>query len=306
MKTDDWRTEDGGGGDQTESNVVRLPREWIGPIEELVPFGPSAGTAPSVSRRDADADLIPPGADDFWGEDSAAVQDALQAPSGTAVPHAPHATAVPHAPHAPSGADVPDALQARDGRTALRRPRIDRPFSFARGRSLRNAPGLRRPSRATAGVGVIVALALIVSVSESGPSANSNSNSNKDRVRAAVTLPASVEAPPSKRPLAASTKHVANHNPARRSQRNRRAEVHRAGKRVKHAAAQRSAPTHQTFVASSSPVTRPAPVQNAPGTGSSSPSASASSGTQSVVHSSASPGPTGTVSLIGSGTSPSG
>jgi hypothetical protein len=151
---------------------------------------------------------------------------------------------------------------------------------------------------------VIVALALIVSVIESGPSANSNSN--KDRVRAAVTLPASVEAPPSKRPLAASTKHVANHNPARRSQRNRRAEVHRAGKRVKHAAAQRSAPTHQTFVANSSPVTRPAPVQNAPGSGSSSPSSSASSGTQSVVHSSASPGPTGTVSLIGSGTSPSG
>ena len=24
-------------------NVVRLPREWLGPPEELVPFGPSAG-----------------------------------------------------------------------------------------------------------------------------------------------------------------------------------------------------------------------------------------------------------------------
>jgi hypothetical protein len=57
-------------GDTDRDNVVHLPaRDWLGPREELVPVGPS---------RQSDS---PPRADDFWSEDSAALQDALQPPA---------------------------------------------------------------------------------------------------------------------------------------------------------------------------------------------------------------------------------
>jgi hypothetical protein len=71
---------------EAESNVVRFPRDWIGPREDLVPIGradPQAQPAdPAADRpaRTASAFTTPPSADDFWSEDSAAVQDALQAP----------------------------------------------------------------------------------------------------------------------------------------------------------------------------------------------------------------------------------
>jgi hypothetical protein len=57
----------------TSDNVVRLPRDWLGPRDELIPFGPSAdGAADSAST---------PTADDFWGEDSSSIQTALEAPA---------------------------------------------------------------------------------------------------------------------------------------------------------------------------------------------------------------------------------
>lgn len=55
------------------TNVVRLPRDWLGPRDELVPFGPRASSD--------DAEEPPPSAEDFWGERSAAIHDALQAPA---------------------------------------------------------------------------------------------------------------------------------------------------------------------------------------------------------------------------------
>ncbi len=104
---------------------MRLPRDWLGPREELVPFGPRArspvpgeppsttgGSAPSADELTADnaaptggealptagdatptADGLlrsdklpsagepPPSAEDFWGERSAAIHGALQAPA---------------------------------------------------------------------------------------------------------------------------------------------------------------------------------------------------------------------------------
>ena len=71
-----------------ESNVIRLPRDWLGPREELVPFGISP--APE-DVADLDSTVTLP-ASDFWGEESAAVQHALPAPAGRAETEAgPHA-----------------------------------------------------------------------------------------------------------------------------------------------------------------------------------------------------------------------
>lgn len=67
---------DEGGIGGTDGNVVRLPRDWLGPRDELIPFGGS---------RDDELDSAPvsspPKADDFWSEGSATVQHAWSAPA---------------------------------------------------------------------------------------------------------------------------------------------------------------------------------------------------------------------------------
>jgi len=84
--------------ERADDNVVRFPRDWLGPLDELVPFGPSAtADAPDAGGRAEVVDLrpcAPLGAADFWGEGSAAIHDVMQAPqpaeqpvpSGTAPP----------------------------------------------------------------------------------------------------------------------------------------------------------------------------------------------------------------------------
>jgi hypothetical protein len=65
----DWKGQNGENGTeqaQSAPNVVPFPRDWLGPREELVPFGPAAS---------GDAGRAPPSASDFWSEDSAAVQE---------------------------------------------------------------------------------------------------------------------------------------------------------------------------------------------------------------------------------------
>jgi len=69
-------TETGEQEARPRANVVRLPRDWLGPREELVPFGPRASSE--------EAEEPPPSAEDFWGERSAAIHDALEAPAGNA------------------------------------------------------------------------------------------------------------------------------------------------------------------------------------------------------------------------------
>jgi hypothetical protein len=83
------------GGPQTEGGerarpadkVVRLPRDWLGPREDLVPFGPRAGGAEPESSLPAPE--APPSAADFWGERSAAIHDAVQAPVDDPIPVVP-------------------------------------------------------------------------------------------------------------------------------------------------------------------------------------------------------------------------
>src|SRR5437763_5214613 len=86
-------------GDPGEDKVIRLPRDWLGPREDLVPFGPSADrhspepseSEPPSGERDAPGDASarpsleevpspppdPVSPDDFWGERSAALQGPL-------------------------------------------------------------------------------------------------------------------------------------------------------------------------------------------------------------------------------------
>ncbi len=74
--------------DEQADKVIRLPRDWLGPRDELVPFGPSAGD-PEASSDPPDqaqkasgaaggaSDEQTRSAEDFWGERSAAVQGPL-------------------------------------------------------------------------------------------------------------------------------------------------------------------------------------------------------------------------------------
>lgn len=70
-------------GARLDDNVVRLPRDWLGPRDEFTPFGPSANGQSADSAPTADA---------FWGEDSSSLQSAVEAPLG-----APTKFRVPHA-----------------------------------------------------------------------------------------------------------------------------------------------------------------------------------------------------------------
>jgi hypothetical protein len=76
MENEGPRSVEGRGPPDPTENVVHFPRDWFGPTEDLVPFGPRASQAGVV-------DLEPPAPvrpDDFWGEDSASIHDVLRAP----------------------------------------------------------------------------------------------------------------------------------------------------------------------------------------------------------------------------------
>jgi len=75
VNTEDPQDQDGACGERPEANVVRLPRDWLGPRDELVPIGASARPV-EPDRRDG----LPPTADDFWSEQSASVHGAIQGP----------------------------------------------------------------------------------------------------------------------------------------------------------------------------------------------------------------------------------
>jgi hypothetical protein len=65
VKTDTQDPPEGRQGTQTDDNVVRLPREWLGLREDLVEIGTGAAAAG------------PPAPEDFWGEGSSDLQSAL-------------------------------------------------------------------------------------------------------------------------------------------------------------------------------------------------------------------------------------
>jgi hypothetical protein len=103
VETEGPHTNQGNGLTPPEANVVQLG-DWIGPRDELIPFGrqprsrlsqeplerrprlwsdPAAPTSEEGESPLAAASTPepPPSAEDFWGERAAAIHDALQAPS---------------------------------------------------------------------------------------------------------------------------------------------------------------------------------------------------------------------------------
>jgi uncharacterized membrane protein YgcG len=85
VETDDRDSREAGDDD---GNVIRFPRDWIGPLEELVPIGVRARREPAERQEAGAGDeqyAAPPAADDFWSEGASAVHDVIQAPAGPAL-----------------------------------------------------------------------------------------------------------------------------------------------------------------------------------------------------------------------------
>jgi hypothetical protein len=96
VKTEGRHPEEGTAEARSHDNVVRLPRDWLGPRDELVPLAIGGDSVRALER-----DAAPPEADAFWGEGSAAVQSALLGP--TAAPH----RVAPASKRGPAGAADP-------------------------------------------------------------------------------------------------------------------------------------------------------------------------------------------------------
>lgn len=109
VRTDNRDTMDGTGGDGAE-NVVRLPRDWVGPPEELVPMGSRARAREAEEPTGADTAQA---ADDFWGGGGGAIQSAIQPSTRLAEPPASH----------PASAEPPRRRVRTRGRRLRLRPR---------------------------------------------------------------------------------------------------------------------------------------------------------------------------------------
>ncbi len=70
---EEGRQIEAGHGATSSDKVVRLPRDWLGPREHLVPF--TTATPPTVESEPAE--FAP---NDFWGERSAAIHDVVEGP----------------------------------------------------------------------------------------------------------------------------------------------------------------------------------------------------------------------------------
>jgi hypothetical protein len=269
---------------------VRLPRDWLGPREELVPIGPAAHARAAAAAADELADqALPPTA--FWSQDSAALHDAVQAPS--ADPVDPWPTPAPLAPQSAS-------------RRRIRGPRLQWPG----------------PSRARWAVLAVPAVALVVlavlgSNEQRGGASRSASRRN---VAPAPAHRATIAAVRAAARRGAGSRHARTHPPrhvvadSRARGRGVRAKTER-DRTVPRRSHARASPTPSVAAAAttgaspgSGDVSTTPVSESSPSGGASSGSAGVSSSTsRSVSATPAEPaGPPGPSSLIGPGTSPSG
>lgn len=263
--------------------MVRLPRDWLGPRDELVPIGAAAGGPPRPGEPVAGAPTVwPPTAHDFWGEDSAALHDAMQAP--------------PEAGQSASQTGEP---------TPATPPR--------RGRSL------RWPLVVTASAAALVLVISLIGTSEGPPTRPRPTMAKARASNVDASTPLAGSDPVRDRSRAAAL-HLevvratqASRRPAHLGARHGR--PHRASAHPSH----RVSPTVRPWV-SPTPATEPvdpgatpayaseaAATPQSSGTSEAQPEAASSDAGAAGERPSSQPaGPSGRVSLIGSGTSPSG
>ncbi len=168
METDGRQSRAGDRELSSDENVVRLPRDWLGPRDELVPIGPaSRARARAAGLLDDDPlDDLPPTAHDFWGEDSAALHDAIQGPA--------------RADPAPADAEPVSVAAAR--RPRFPSPRLGRPRLGSRW----DLAGVRELRLKWLALVLPIAVAVIaVAVIAVAVTAGTGSPSHRARVRAA-------------------------------------------------------------------------------------------------------------------------
>lgn len=138
-------------------NVVRLPRDWLGPREELVPFGPATDAPPE-----------PPSAQSFWTADAASLHAALNAQPVPPAAPAPSPPAPVATPAEPSTALRPGGLAAVRARLGTGGARL--------GAARAGYPGAGARTFAVAGVlALLVALSLASTLLSAGPRSRSGS-----------------------------------------------------------------------------------------------------------------------------------
>ena len=256
---DSRKTTEGDGHERTTENVVRLPRDWLGPREELVPIGARARAAETPD--DPPAESLPPTAASFWDENSGSLQAPMQAPADAWQGQWEPASAEP---------------AAVAGSAPTRRRWIPRPH---RPWSLRNgfAPPRRRATAAIAGIlGACLLIALAVIGETAGgthnhggkTAASSKSTAivtatgvNRARLKAQTPVVTEIRKEPAS--------HRAVRSPARKAR--SRVSTHRHPHSVARPAASASHPVGATTPASSSTSTSSTPSS---GSASSSPPAS--------------------------------
>jgi hypothetical protein len=163
VKTGDRETKDVGASSERDGNVVRLPREWIGPLEDLVPIRPATETRDQPAEIAGDE--VPPAADAFWSEDAGALHNAVQAPAGPS-----------------SGLAVPAPAESGGPGDGLRlRARFRPPVAAVRSRCRR--PGAKRMAAAgVAGAVVVVAAIGTLWQSDTGRAPTSRTQHNLAQV----------------------------------------------------------------------------------------------------------------------------
>jgi hypothetical protein len=279
---DSRKTTEGDGNERTTENVVRLPRDWLGPREELIPIGSRAHGAETPD--DVPPESLPPTAASFWDEDSGSLQAPMQAPAD-----AWQGQWQPASPEAAAGV----------GPAPVRRtPRPLRP------RSLSGFVPLRR--RRTAAVAGVLAACLLLVLAVIGETAGGTHNAREKTAAPSKSAAIVTATGVNRARLKAQTPVVTeikteppSHHAVRSPTHKQRTHVSSSHHRHTHAVA-RPTPSASQPAGSTTPANGPTPTTSTPSSGSSSSSPPASGARSTSPHQPAF-GPTGS---LGPGSSP--
>jgi hypothetical protein len=284
---DSRKTTQGDRDERTTENVVRLPRDWLGPREELVPMGSRTRAAELDGAR---PESLPPTAASFWDEDSGSLQAPMQPPADTWQGQ--------WEPAPPEPAALAGSASARRHRS-IPRPRVPRSLSGG------FAPPRRRATAVVAGVlGACLLVVLAVIGETAGGAHNPGGKTAASSKSAAIVTATGVN----RARLRAQTPVVteiktepASHHVVRSPTRRHRTQVSIRRHRHAHSVA-RPTPSASQPARTTTPAYTPTPTTTTPSSGStsSSPPASSARSTPSSQHQPAF-GPSGS---LGPGSSP--